>query len=63
MTDRSLILTKRSQKPVYKIPAIVGVLTCVGLLAALVGDDGYDITSWIALSVPLALLGWHLFKR
>jgi len=30
----------------------------VGLASALFGNDHWDALSWIALAIPLAVLGW-----
>ena len=43
---------------IFRWPLWLGVLTVVGLASALFGNDGWDALSWIALGVPLAVLGW-----
>jgi hypothetical protein len=43
---------------VWPVPIALGILTCVGLVAALVADGMWDLVSWIALGVPLAAVAW-----
>ena len=39
-------------------PIVLGVLTCVGLASALLGDGAWDALSWLTLGVPVAVAGW-----
>jgi hypothetical protein len=39
---------------IWTAPALLGVLTCVGLVSALLADGAGDWISWIALSIPVA---------
>lgn len=48
----------QSPREVFRIPVLLGVATAVGLLSALFGDDGWDVLSWLALLVPIAVVGW-----
>ena len=47
---------------IWTIPLILGGLSLVGLVAALVGDGLFDIVSWISLAVPLVVIGWFVGK-
>ena len=38
------------------IPALLAVIGLVGLASALLGDDFWDVLSWIALATPLAVI-------
>ena len=53
-------MTRRRQttKNIFRWPLWLGVLTVAGLASALFGNDGWDALSWIALAIPLAVLGW-----
>ena len=42
---------------IFRWPLVLGVLSLFGLLSALVGDEGYDLLSWLSLGIPLVLLG------
>jgi hypothetical protein len=46
------------KKNVWTIPALLGVLTLFGLLAALLGTGVWHWLSWIALCVPLGVIAW-----
>lgn len=45
----------------FGIPILLGVLSTVGLISALLGDDIWDALSWIALGVPCAVILWYWF--
>jgi hypothetical protein len=47
---------------VFAVPMLLGALTAVGLLAALIGDGIWDAVSWLALGVPCAVIAWCWFK-
>lgn len=53
----------KSNAAIFRWPLLIAVLTAVGLLAALVGDDGWDALSWALLAVPVALCGYFSFAR
>ena len=42
----------------WRVPAALGVLTAVGLVAALLADGGVDVLSSLALAAPLATAAW-----
>jgi len=44
-------------------PLALGLLTAFGLICGLVGDGGYDLAAWFGLGVPLAVGGWHMWRR
>lgn len=44
-------------------PIVMGVLTTAGLLTALVSDTWGDWWSWVALGVPVAVMGWYSWPR
>ena len=44
-------------------PVVLGVLTTTGLLTALVSDTWGDWWSWVALGVPVAVMGWYSWPR
>jgi uncharacterized membrane protein (DUF2068 family) len=45
----------RSLWAVFRWPTVLAVVSCAGLLAALVGDGAWDAFSWAALAVPVAI--------
>ena len=42
---------------IFRWPLLLAVLSLFGLISALVGDQVYDLLSWLSLGVPLVLLG------
>ncbi|MCP1997596.1 hypothetical protein J2S34_000018 [Nitrobacter winogradskyi] len=45
----------RALRQIFAWPAIIAVLSTIGLLSALLGDGIWDGVSWIVLAVPVAL--------
>ncbi|MDT3687658.1 MAG: hypothetical protein RO009_21740 [Pseudorhodoplanes sp.] len=54
-------MKRRSLLQVFGIPILLGVLSGVGHLSALLGDDLWDGLSWLALGVPCAVIAWYWF--
>jgi hypothetical protein len=44
---------------IFGAPLMVAVLSTVGLVSALLGDDLWDVISWLALTVPVVLIVWY----
>jgi len=40
---------------IWLVPSILGLLSGVGLVAALLSDGPGDVLSWLALAVPVAV--------
>ena len=47
----------------WPVPLLLGVLSVVGLVAALTGDGWRDTLSWAALGTPVATVGWAMRRR
>lgn len=47
----------------YAWPALIALLSLVGLVAALIGDGPLDWLSWLGLAAPVCALGWALTRR
>lgn len=58
---RSLFGTQRPLLRVFAIPLLLGMLSIVGLLSALLGDDAWDALSWLTLGVPCVVIAWYWF--
>lgn len=52
---------QRSALQVFAVPIALGILSAVGLLAALLGDGPWDAVSWLALGIPCAVTAWFWF--
>lgn len=37
-------------------PLLIGLLSITGLIAALVGDNYWDVYSWLALGLPVVIM-------
>lgn len=50
---------------IFRWPLLLAVLSLFGLLSALIGDEVYDLMSWLTLGVPLVLVGvvWLRLRR
>lgn len=44
-------------------PILLGVLTAIGLVSALVGDGAWDYLSAATLGVPVAVAAWYGVRR
>jgi hypothetical protein len=47
----------------YRIPAVLGAVTAVGLVSALIGDGVFDAVSWVLLVLPLLVILWAILTR
>lgn len=47
---------------VWGMPIVLGILSGIGLVAALTGDGFYDLLSWLTLGFPVILTSWYLLK-
>lgn len=64
MTGRRLHHSPRRQTlgQIFVIPFVLGILSTVGLISALVGDGVWDGLSWITLGIPILLCVYFLLK-
>jgi hypothetical protein len=46
---------RQTVRQIFVWPALIGVLSTVGLLSALLGDGIWDGVSWIVLAIPVVL--------
>jgi hypothetical protein len=64
MRDQTFARARRqSLGDIFWVPAIIAAVSCAGLISALVGDDIWDVLSWMTLSVPVAVAIWYVFRR
>lgn len=48
---------------VFGVPLVLAVASVIGLISALVGDDIWDVLSWLTLAVPVAVILWYWLRR
>lgn len=56
---------RRSLWMIFRKPLLLALLSFLGLFSALIGDEFYDVFSWLSLGVPLLLVGvvWIRMRR
>jgi hypothetical protein len=47
---------------VFGVPALLGVLSLGGLVAALAGDGFFDVVSWVGLGVPVFVVAYFIAR-
>ena len=53
----------RTLRQIFALPVVIGFLSTVGLLAALIGDGWWDGLSWATLSLPVLLYMFFFMRR
>jgi hypothetical protein len=48
---------------IFAAPILIGVLSTIGLIAALVGDGWWDGISWLTLALPVLLYFFYVLRR
>ena len=48
---------------IWLAPLVIAFFTAGGLLAALLGDGVWNVLSWIALAIPVAIVFWILSRH
>lgn len=48
---------------IWTAPIVLGVLTAVGLVSALLSDSAGDVLAWLTLGTPVAVVFWYLPRR
>ncbi|WP_162838889.1 hypothetical protein [Pseudomonas sp. TTU2014-080ASC] len=47
----------------FALPMLIGLLSAIGLISALLGDGGWDAVAWLGLGIPALLGSWPLLRR
>lgn len=47
---------------IFGVPALLAVVSLVGLVVGLLGDDGYDAAAGAVMAVPVAVMAWSLLR-
>ncbi len=50
-------------KRLWGAPILLGILTLIGLLSALLGDGMWDVLSALTLGIPVVVTIWCFFKK
>ena len=54
---------RQTNGQIFAIPIVLGALSVIGLVSALVGDGVWDGVSWVTLAIPILLCGYFFLKR
>ncbi|EKS35746.1 hypothetical protein [Afipia clevelandensis] len=54
---------RQTNGQIFAVPMVLGVLSIIGLVSALVGDGVWDGVSWATLTIPILLCGYFFLKR
>jgi len=46
----------------WGMPILLGILSMVGLISALLEDGVWDALSWLALGIPCLLMVWYWWR-
>lgn len=47
---------------IFRVPLAIGLISVIGLIAALTGDGWLDVLSWLTLAVPPAVVLWAIIR-
>jgi hypothetical protein len=56
-------VSSRGPVRVWHAPIALGVVTAIGLTAALLSESIGDVFAWIALALPIAIVLWYAPRR
>ena len=52
----------KTNRQIWAMPVVLGVLTMIGLLVALVADGIWDLVSVAVLALPVLVGCWYAFR-
>ena len=55
-------MSVRTARHIFAVPLALAVISGVGLITALVGDDFWDVLSWLTLGLPIVLIAGFLTR-
>lgn len=50
----------QSLRRIFAVPLLLALLSIAGLVVALTGDGWRDGAAWIALGIPVLVVGWAM---
>ena len=53
----------RSLRRIFAVPLLLALLSVAGLVVALTGDGWRDGAAWLALGLPVLVVGWAMTAR
>lgn len=58
-----LFMQAKTLQQIFLWPAVIAVLSCSGLIAALLYDDVRELVSDIAVALPILIAGFHYWLK
>jgi hypothetical protein len=52
----------RSLGEIFAMPVLLGVLSAIGLVVALLGDEIWDAVGWVGLGIPLLVAAYYMMR-
>jgi putative flippase GtrA len=62
-TRNAAIKKQHATWSTFRVPTYLGIITLVGLVTALVGDDLWDWLSWAGLGIPVAVIVYYWLRQ
>lgn len=53
---------RRNRIQLWGAPIALGLVSTVGLIAALLADGVGDVLSWVALAIPVLIVTWYAVR-
>ena len=51
-----------SSSQIWGMPIAIGIVSAIGLISALLGDDIWDALCWGALAIPIVIPLWYIVR-
>ena len=52
----------QTTKQIWAAPIVLGIVSAIGLVSALLGDGIWDALSWVTLTAPIAAVLWFVVR-
>ena len=52
----------QTTRQIWTAPIVLGIVSAIGLISALLGDGIWDELSWVALIAPVAVILWFVAR-
>ncbi len=52
----------QTTRQIWASPIVLGIISAIGLVSALLGDSIWDALSWVTLTAPVAAVLWFVVR-
>lgn len=56
-------MSTNSRVRIWPVPILLGVISAIGLIAALLSEGLGDYLGWLTLAIPVAVVLWYAPRR